>query len=145
VHGDGTIWLSAADHVGCLLGVEMAVVKRGSPASNWHQGDVDVRQLVKGHVRTCVARIPAPARTLDEKAERGSAMRTPGVSPAVMVGGQDAYLQAAELHEVTRLYLPELHAAGGDWPEQASRTCRGDENRGGRDESERRQVGVVGV
>jgi hypothetical protein len=50
----------------------------------------------------------------DEIAERRSAMRTPGVSPAVVVGGQDAYPQAAKLHEVTRLDLPELHTAGGD-------------------------------
>jgi len=36
VHRDGTIWLGAADYVGCLLGVEMALIKRGSPASDWH-------------------------------------------------------------------------------------------------------------
>jgi hypothetical protein len=67
------------------------------------------------------------------------------VSPAIVVGGQEAYLQPAKLHEVTRHDLPELHTAGGDWPEQATRACRCDENRGGRDESERRQVGVVRV
>ncbi len=145
VHRDGSIWLGAADYVGCLLGVEMALIKRGSPASNRHQGDVDVRHPVKGKVRTCVPRKPAPARALDEIAECGSAMRTPRVSPAVVIGGQDAYLQAAKLHEVTGPYLPELHAAAGDWLEQAARTCWGDKNRGGRDESERRQVGVVGV
>jgi hypothetical protein len=136
VHGDGTIWLSAADHVGSLLGVEMTLIKRGSPASDWHQGDIDVRYLVKGKVRTCVARIPAPASALNEIAECGSAMGTPRESPPVVVGGQDAYLQAVKLNEVTRLNLPELHTAGGDWPEQAARTCWSDENRGRRDESE---------
>jgi hypothetical protein len=61
VHGDDTIWLNIADHVGSLFGVEMTMAKRGSPASDWHQGDVDVRHFVKGKVRTCVPRIPAPA------------------------------------------------------------------------------------
>ena len=145
VHRDGTIWVSAADRLCRLLGVEMALTKRGSPASDRHQGDVDVHHLVESKVRTCVPRVPAPARARNEIAERGSAMRTPGVSTAVVVGGQDAYLQTAKLHEVTRLDLPEHHAAGGDWPEEAARACWGDENRGGRDESERRQVGVVGV
>jgi hypothetical protein len=145
VHGDGTIWLNIADHVGSLFGVEMTMVKLGSPASDWHQGDVDVRHLVKGKVRTGVARIPAPAGALGEIAESGSSMGTPRVSPAVVIGGQDAYLQAAKLHEVARLNLPELHTVGGDWPEQAARTCWGDENCGGRDKSKRRQVGVVGV
>jgi hypothetical protein len=145
VHRDGTIWVSAADHVGCLLRVEMALIKRRSPASNWHQGNVDVHHLVERNVRTRVPRIPAPARALDEIAERGSTMRTPRESPAVVIGGQDAYLQAAKLHEVTSHHLPELHASGSDWPEQTARTHWGDENCGGRDESERRQVGVVGV
>jgi len=72
-------------------------------------------------------------------------MGTPRVSPAVVVGGQHAYLQAAKLDEVTRLDLPELHTADGDWPEQATRACWGNQNRRGRDEPERRQVGVVGV
>jgi hypothetical protein len=145
VDGDGTCWLGAADHIGSLLGVEMTLIKRGSPASDWDQSDVHVRHIVKGKVRTSVSRIPAPASALNEIAECGSAMRTPRESPPVVVGSQNAYLQAAELQEVTRLNLPELHTAGGDRPEQAARTCWGDENRGGRDESERRQVGVVGV
>jgi hypothetical protein len=142
---DRGIWVSAADHVGCLLGIEMALIKRGSPASDWHQGDVDVRHLVKDKVRTCVPGIPAPARALDEIAECRSAMRTARESPPVVVCSQDAYLQVAKLHEVTRLDLAELHTAGGDRPEQAARTCWRDENRGGRDESERWQVGVVSV
>ena len=92
VHRDRTIWLSAADHVRRLLGVEMAPIKCGSPASNWHQCDVDVRQLIKSNLCTCVSRIPAPARALDKIAERGSAVGTPRVPPAVVIGGQDAYL-----------------------------------------------------
>jgi len=145
VHGHDTIWLNAVDHVGSLLGVEMTLTKRRSPASDWHQGDVDVRHLVKGKVRTCVSRIPAPPSALNEIAERGSPMGTPRESPPVVVGRQDAYLQAAELDDVTRLNLPELHTAGGDWPKQTARTSWGDENRGVQNEPERRQVGVVGV
>jgi hypothetical protein len=145
VHGDGTNWLSAANHVSSLLGVEMTAIKRRSPASDRHQGDVDIRHLVKGKVRPCVSRIPAPVSALNEIAECGSAMRTPRESPPIVVGGQDAYLHTAKLHEVTRLNFPELHTAGSDWPEQAARTCWGDKNRGGRDHAERRQVGVVGV
>ena len=67
------------------------------------------------------------------------------MSAAVVVGGQDAYLEAAKLHEVTWLDLAELQTAGGDWLEQAPRACRGDENRGGWDQSERGQMGVVSV
>jgi hypothetical protein len=36
MHRDGTIWVSAADRLCGLLGVEMALTKRGSPASDWH-------------------------------------------------------------------------------------------------------------
>src|SRR5512133_1292941 len=145
MHRNDTIWVSAADHLCCLSGVEMALTKGRSPASDWHQSDVDVRYLVQSKVRTGVPRIPAPARAFDEIAERGSAMRTRRVPPAVVVGGQDAYLQSAGLHEVTRLDLPDLHTAGGDWHKQASRACWGDENRRGRDESQRGQVSVVSV
>jgi hypothetical protein len=145
VHGDGTIWLSATNHVSSLLGVEMTLIKRRSPASDRHQGDVDIRHLVKGKARPCVSRIPAPVSAVNEIAECGSAMRTPRESPPVVVSGQDAYLHAAKLHQVTWLSLPELHTAGDDWPEQAARTCWCDENGGRRDQSERRQVGVVGV
>ena len=145
VDGDGTSWLSPADDIGSLLGVEMTPIKRGSPSSDGDQSDVHVRHLVKSKVRTGVSRIPAPASALNEIAECGSAMRTPREPPPVVVGGQNAYLQAAYLQEVARLNLPELHTSGRDWPEQASRTCWGDENCGGRDESERRQVSVVGV
>jgi hypothetical protein len=47
VHRDRTIWVSAADRVCRLLGVEMALTQGGSPASDWHQGDVDVHHLVE--------------------------------------------------------------------------------------------------
>jgi hypothetical protein len=62
-----------------------------------------------------------------------------------VIGCQDAYLQASKLHEVTWLDLAELHTVHRDRLEQAAGACRGYENRGGRDESQRRQVGVVGV
>ena len=116
--------MSAPDHLCGLSGVEMALTKGRSPASDWHQGDVDVRQILERDVRTSVPGIPAPAGALDQIAECGSAMRAPRVSPAVMVGCQDVYPQAAELHEVTRLDLGELQAAGGDWLEQPARACR---------------------
>jgi hypothetical protein len=138
MHGDRTIWTNSADGVSRLRGVEMALTQGRSPASDWHQGDVDVRHLVKDKVRTRVPRIPASARALEEIAERGSAMWTPGVSPTVVIGGQNAYLQAGSIHEVTRLDLPKLHPAGGDWPQQAARTRWRDENCGGRNESKRR-------
>ena len=92
VHGDGMIWVSAADRLCRLLGVEMALTKGGSPASDRHQGDVDVRDLLERKVWTRVPRIPAPAGARNKIAECGSAMRAPRVSPAVVVGGQDMYL-----------------------------------------------------
>jgi hypothetical protein len=39
----------------------------------------------------------------------------------------------AKLHEVTRLDLDDLQTTSGDWPEQAARACRGEENGAGRD------------
>jgi hypothetical protein len=128
-----------------LLGVEMALTKGRSPASDWKQRDVDVRHLLQRKLRTRVSRIPTPAGAVDEIAERGSAMTAPRMSAAVVVGGQDPYLQAAKVHEVTRLDLAEPQTAGRDWLEQASRPCWGDKNCGGWDESKRGQVGVVGV
>ena len=119
----GVNWANAADQLCRLLGVEMPWAKRGSPASNRHQGDVDVRHPVKRKVRTCVPRKPAPAGALNKIAECGSAMRATRVSPAVVVGGQDAYLQAAKLHEVTGPTSQSFTTAGGDWLEQAARTC----------------------
>ena len=108
VDGDGTIWVNAADRLCRLMGVEMALTKGGSPTADWHQGDVDVRHLLERNVGTCVSRIPAPAGAAHKKAECGSAMRAPRVSPTIVVGGQDAYPQAAKLHEITRL---EPHGA----------------------------------
>jgi hypothetical protein len=136
VHGNGTIWVSAADRLCRLLGVEMALTKAGSPASDRHQGDVDVRHLLVRKMWARVPRIPAPAGARNEIAECGSAMGAPRVPTAVVVGGQDMYLQAPELNEFTRLDLVKFQAARGDWLEQAARACWGNENRGGWDESE---------
>jgi hypothetical protein len=130
VHGDGTIWVNTADRLCRLLCIEMSLAKGRSPASNWHQRDVDRPHLLKRKVRTRVPRIPAPAGARNKIAEGGSAMRAPRVSPAVVVGGQDMYLQAAEFHEFTRLDLVKLQTARGDWLEQAARARWGDENRG---------------
>jgi hypothetical protein len=92
VHGDGMIWVKKLDRLCRLLRVQMALTEGGPPASDWHQGDVDQRYLLEPDVWTSVPRIPAAARALDKIAKRGSAMRAPGVSPAVVVGGQHAYL-----------------------------------------------------
>jgi hypothetical protein len=145
VHGDGMIWVNAANGLCRLTGVEMALTKCRSPASDWQQGEVDVRHFLECKVRTCVSRIPAPAGALDKKAERGSAVRAPRVSPTIVVRGQGAYPQTAKLYEITRFNLAELHTASGDWLKQRARTSRGDENRRGWDQSKRRQMGVVGV
>jgi hypothetical protein len=133
VDGDGTIWVNAADQLCCLLGVEMALTKARSPASDWHKGDVDECRLLKTYVRACVPRIPAPAGAGNKEAECRSAMRAPRVSAAIVIGGEDAYRQAAKLHRVARLDFAELQTAGGNWLEQAPRACRGDENRRGWD------------
>jgi hypothetical protein len=115
--------LDAADRLCRLHGVQMPVTMARndgrSPAADRHQGYVDVRQLVRLKLRTRVPRIPPSARTLDKKAERGSAMRASEVSPTVMVSGQDSYLQAAKLQEVPRGDLPEHQPAGGDLFQQA--------------------------
>jgi hypothetical protein len=145
VHGDGSNWVSAANNLCRLLRVEVALTKGRSPASDRKQRDVDVRHLLQRKLRTRVPRIPTPAGAVDEIAERGSAMTASRMSATVVVGGQDAYLQAAKVHEVTRLDLTEPQTAGRDWLEQVARPCWGDKNCGGWDESERGQVGVVGV
>ena len=67
------------------------------------------------------------------------------MSPAVMIGGEDVYPKTAELHEVAGLDLGERYAPGGDWLEQPARARRDDENRGDRNQTQRRQVGVVGM
>ena len=92
MHGDGTIWVSAAHRLCGLLGVEMALTKSGSPASDWHQGDVDVRYVLGLKVRTCVPGIPAAEGARNKISERGSAMRAPRVSLAVVVGRKNTYL-----------------------------------------------------
>jgi hypothetical protein len=92
MHRDGMFWMNAAHRLRRLLGVEMALAKGGSPTPYWQHRNVDVRHLLELKVRTCVSWIPAPAGTFNNITERGPAMRTPGVSPAVVVGGQDAYL-----------------------------------------------------
>ena len=135
MHRYHAIRLSSADHQRRLLGVEVALTKGGSPASDWHQGDVDVRHLVEGNVRPCVSGIPASASALDKKAERGSAMRAPRESPAIVIGCQDAYLHASKLHDVTGFDLAEPHTVHHDRLEQAAGACWGYQNRGGRDES----------
>jgi hypothetical protein len=91
VHGDGTSWVCAADRLCRLLGVQMALTKSGSPASDWHQGDVDVRHLLERNMGTCIPRIPAPAGARNNIAECGSAMGAPRVAAAVVVGGQHTY------------------------------------------------------
>jgi hypothetical protein len=145
MHRYGTIWVSAANHLCRLLCVEMALTKGRSPASNWHQSDIDVRDSVEGDLRTCVPGIPAPVGAFNEIPERGSAISAPRVSSAVVVGSQDAYPQAAKRHDVARLDLSELQTTGSDGSEQAARACWGDENRGGWDESQGGQVSVVSM
>jgi hypothetical protein len=86
------IWVNEANRLCRLLGVEMALTEGGAPASDWHQGNVDQRHLLEPKVWTSVPWIPAAARALDKIAKRGSTMRAPGVSAAVVVGGQHAYL-----------------------------------------------------
>jgi hypothetical protein len=87
MNGDGTIWTSATDRLCGLLGIEMTRTEGGPPASDWHQGNVDLLHLFEPKMRTCVPRIPASVGAGDKIAECWSAMRAPGVSPAVMVGG----------------------------------------------------------
>jgi hypothetical protein len=137
--------VSAANNLRRLLGVKVTLTKGRSPASDRKQCDVDVRHLLQWKLRARVSRIPAPAGAVDEIAERGSAMTAPRMSAAVVVCGQDAYLQAAKVHGVTRPDLAEPQTAGCDWLEQAARPCWGDKKCGRWDESKRRQVGVVGV
>ena len=115
--------LDAGDRLCRLHSVKMALTMAGNdgrpPASDRHQGYVDMRHLIRLKLRTCVPRVPPPARTPDEKAERGSAMRASKVSPTVVVSGQNTYLQVAMLDEVPRRDLPEHQPAGGDLLQQA--------------------------
>jgi hypothetical protein len=146
MHRYGMFRLDAADSACRLLGVEMALTmarnNAGSPASDWHQGYVDVLRLLQLKLRTCVPRIPPSARALN-KAERRTAMGAPSVSPTVVVSGQDTYLPAAKLHKVTRLDFTKPQPAVGDWLQQASGAYWGDQNRRAWDKSERGKVCVV--
>ena len=130
---DGVIWVSAADRLCSLLGIEMTLTKGGSPTSYGQQGHVHPCYVLVRQVRTCVAWIPAPVGAGNKIAECWSAMWAARVSSTVMVGSQDTYLEAAELHKITRLHLAQLHTAGSEWLEQPARTRGGDENRGGGD------------
>ena len=124
MHWNGMFRLDAGDRLCRLHRVQMALAMARndgrSPASDRHQGYVDLRHLIRLKLRTCVPRVPPLARTLDEKAERGSAMRTSEVSPTVVVCGQDTYLQAAKIDEVARPDLPKHHPADGDLLQQAA-------------------------
>ena len=91
VHWDSMTWFSAANRLCRLQGVEMALAQGRSPASNWHEGKVDLRYLLGCEVWACVARIPTPVGALDNIAERGPTMTAPRMSPAVVVSGQNAY------------------------------------------------------
>jgi hypothetical protein len=84
---DGTIWVSAANRLCRLLSIEMPLTEGGPPAADWQKGDVGLAHLFEPKMRACVPRIPAPVRAGNKIAECWSAMRAPGVSSAVMVGG----------------------------------------------------------
>jgi hypothetical protein len=92
VHRDGTSGLNTADRLRRLQSVEMAPPKVGPPTSHRHQSDVDASRLRKSKLRTGVAGIPASAGAINEIAKRRSAMRASRVSPAIVIGCQDAYL-----------------------------------------------------
>ncbi len=91
VHGDRIDWMRATDHLSRLPGIEMAPAKGRPPASDWHEGEVDVRHLVERELRTRVPRIPASVVSIDQIAESGSAMRASSKSAAVVVGREDGY------------------------------------------------------
>jgi hypothetical protein len=124
MHWNDMFRLDAGDRLCSLHRVQMALTMARndgrSPASDRHQGYVDLRHLVRLKLRACVPRVPPPARTLDEKAERGPAVRASKVSPTIVVSGQDTYLQLAMLYEVPRPDLPKHHPAGGDLLQQAA-------------------------
>ena len=74
-----------------LPGIEVALPEGGSPSSDWHQREIDLCHLVEREARTRVPGIPAPVVSLNQKAERGSAMRASGKSPTIVIGCEDAY------------------------------------------------------
>ena len=69
----------------------MAPAKAGPPASDGHEGEVDVCHLRKRKLRTRVARIPASVASIDQIAESGSAMGASSVTAAIVVGREDGY------------------------------------------------------
>ena len=91
VHRNSVDWVRAADRLSRLLGIEMARPEGRPPSCDWHESEVDVCHFVEPQVRTRVPRIPAPVVSLDQIAERGSAMRASRVSPTIMVGCEDVY------------------------------------------------------
>ncbi len=117
MHRNGMFGLDSTDRLCRLHSVQMPMTMarndRRSPATDRHQGYVDVRHLIRLKLRTCVPRVPPSTRTLDKKAERGSAMRACKVPPTVVVSGQDTDLQAAKLDEVAGCNLPEPQPAAG--------------------------------
>ena len=103
MHRYGINWVHTADRLSRLPGIEMAEPKARPPSCDWHKSEVDVCHLVECDARTRIPGIPAPVVSLDQIAERGSAMRAPRVSPTIVVGREDVYPKTAALYEVTRL------------------------------------------
>ena len=95
--------MHAADRLSALSGIGMAGSKGRSPSCDWHKGEVDVCHFVECDVRTRIPGIPAPVVSLNQTAERWSAMRARRVSPTIVVGCEDVYPKTAALYEVTRL------------------------------------------
>jgi hypothetical protein len=91
MHRDGMGWISAANHLGRLPGIEVAAAQRGPPSPDGHQHEVDLSHVVARDVRTRVPGIPTPVTSLHQIAERRSAMRAPRESPAIVVGREDLY------------------------------------------------------
>ena len=91
VHGDSIDRMRAADRLSCLPGIEMAPAKGRPPASDRHEGEVDVRHLVERELGTRVTWIPASVVSIDQIAESRSAIGTPSVSAAIVIGGEDGY------------------------------------------------------
>ena len=124
MHRNSVFRLDAVDRIRSLLGVKvtlnMARNNGRSPASDWHQGYIDLRYFIRLKLRTGVARIPPSAGALNEEAERRSAMRAPEMSATVVVGSQDTYPQPANFDQIPRRDLPKASPAGGDWLEQAA-------------------------
>ena len=91
VHRDCIDWVHATDRLSRLPGIEMAGPKARPPTCDRHKREVDVYRFLERDARTCVPGIPAPVVSLNQIAERGSAMRASRVSPAIVVGREDVY------------------------------------------------------